>query len=186
MNESELLSRYASGERDFRGANLSCADLRGATLRDANLRGAHLSCADLRDATLRGADLRGANLSCADLSCANLRGANLRGANLRGADLRGADLSCADLSYADLSYADLRGATLRGADLSKTGIVRLYTSYEATIYPDGRIAYGCEIHSIDEWKDKLDDLCEKHEPSRSQEFKAEITVILALAAVKTT
>ncbi|WP_231617065.1 pentapeptide repeat-containing protein [Listeria monocytogenes] len=55
----------------------------------ANLRGADLSCANLR----------GANLSYADLSCANLRGANLSGADLSGADLSGANLSYADLNW---------------------------------------------------------------------------------------
>ena len=70
------------------GADLSCADLRGA----------NLSCADLSCA-----DLRGANLSCANLSCADLRGANLSCADLSCADLRGANLSCADLSCANLS-----------------------------------------------------------------------------------
>ena len=54
---------------------LSIADLLGADLSDADLRGASLSDANLSDANLRGADLSRANLSDA-----NLRGANLSGA----------------------------------------------------------------------------------------------------------
>ena len=110
------------------GANLSyadlrCADLSGANLRDADLRGADLRCANLSGANLRGADLSYADLRCANLSGANLRYADLRGADLSGANLRYADLSyadlrCADLSGADLSYANLRYADLRCANLS--------------------------------------------------------------------
>ena len=39
---SELFTRYATGERNFRGADLSGADLRWANLRWANLSGANL------------------------------------------------------------------------------------------------------------------------------------------------
>ena len=52
MNATELIQKYASGERDFRGACLCGADLFGANLFGADLRGADL----------RGADLGGANL----------------------------------------------------------------------------------------------------------------------------
>ena len=58
----------------------------------ADLRCADLCCANLRDADLRGANLCDANLCDADLRCANLCNANLRGADLRCADLRGANL----------------------------------------------------------------------------------------------
>ena len=98
----DIITEYKAGARDFRDANLGCADLGGA---------------DLRGANLRGANLRGANLGCADLRGADLGGADLRGANLRGANLRGANLGCADLGGADLRGANLRGANLRGADL---------------------------------------------------------------------
>ena len=57
---------------------------------EATKRGANLECANLR-----GANLRGANLECANLECANLRGANLECANLECANLRCANLECA-------------------------------------------------------------------------------------------
>jgi uncharacterized protein YjbI with pentapeptide repeats len=101
-------------DADLRGANLSGANLSGADLRGANLSGADLVYADLRDANLSDADLRGANLRDANLSDADLRGANLRDANLSDADLRGANLSGANLSGADLRGANLSGADLRG------------------------------------------------------------------------
>ena len=113
MDRSELLERYAAGERDFSGAYLRRTDLGGA-----NLAGAILHCAIMRYAYLSATDLSGANLSRADLSRADLRGADLRDADLRGADLRGAYLIGADLHYADLHGADLVGADLRGANLA--------------------------------------------------------------------
>lgn len=54
-------------KRDFIGAKLTGADLRGT-----NLRGALLIAADLRKSDLRGADLIGADLRDADLRGANL------------------------------------------------------------------------------------------------------------------
>ncbi|HBY80194.1 MAG TPA: low-complexity protein, partial [Cyanobacteria bacterium UBA11148] len=45
MKTSEVLSRYAVGQRDFRGVNLM-----GAQLKKANLSYANLSGADLRGA----------------------------------------------------------------------------------------------------------------------------------------
>ena len=76
------------------GADLVCADLRGANLRSANL-----VCANLEGANLRSANLRSANLVCADLEGANLRSANLEGANLRGEKLAIAPISILNLTW---------------------------------------------------------------------------------------
>lgn len=98
MSADELLKRYAAGERDFRGVNLSdeiliWADLSGANLRGANLRGANLNWANLSGVDLRAADLSEADLAWANLNNADLRGANLNNAGFSGADLHGADWS---------------------------------------------------------------------------------------------
>jgi len=82
-------------------------------LSGVSLRGANLSCAYLRGANLSEADLHGAFLSFAILNEANLSNANLCAAYLRGATLRDANLS-----GADLSGTTLRGALLHDADLS--------------------------------------------------------------------
>lgn len=89
MTRDELLARYAAGERDFGGVNLSGADLFRVNLSGANLSGVSLS---------------GANLSGASLSWANLSGVSLSGANLSGADLFRANLFRANLSGADLPH----------------------------------------------------------------------------------
>lgn len=109
---NELLKRYAQGERDFRGVNLSeqilsKVDLCGADLSEAKLDKTVLDGANLTRVNLSRADLAGATLRRADLVWANLRKANLKGANLRGADLSGADLSGANLTGADFGGAIL-------------------------------------------------------------------------------
>lgn len=100
MTADELLQRYAAGQRDFQGVNLSgeilsWADLTGANLSEANLSGVILNWSNLSHVKLRGAnlsdcDLNWTNLEQADLQGANLRGAEVSAANLKGADWRGA------------------------------------------------------------------------------------------------
>ena len=123
-------------------ADLSGADLSGATLTEADLREACLNGADLSLANLNGIDLTRANLSGSDLSGASLKrvlltGANLTSVNLSGAILTSVDLSGANLfdanihianldrvnlSYANLNTAVLTGTCLTEADLSKTDL----------------------------------------------------------------
>jgi len=103
-------------------AELSGADLRGATITNSHAKGASFARADMTGARLRGCMLDGATMAGACLRQATLTdmylvGVDLVGADLRGADLRGAYLRDADLTDADLRDADLTGADLRGADL---------------------------------------------------------------------
>ncbi len=98
MTADELLKRYAVGERDFRGVNLSdeiliWADLSGADLSEADLSGANLNWANLSRVNLTAADLSGADLAWANLNKADLRRANLNEAEFSGANLNGADWS---------------------------------------------------------------------------------------------
>ena len=76
----EILARHAEWLLD--NTKGRCADLTGA-----NLSGASLSGANLSEANLSWAILSEANLSRADLSEANLSRANLSGANLSEANL---------------------------------------------------------------------------------------------------
>jgi uncharacterized protein YjbI with pentapeptide repeats len=105
-------------------ANLIVADLSGADLSNALLDNADLvadlSNADLSGASLLGADLRDANLLGADLRDANVIGADLSRADLSEANLNGADLENANLSGADgITNAELEQQTvsLEGADM---------------------------------------------------------------------
>lgn len=82
---TDLLDRYAEGERQFSGFHLCYGQLRGADLRDVNLAEADLHGSDLSYANLRGADLRRSDLRSVDLRFADLAGADLAGARLDGA-----------------------------------------------------------------------------------------------------
>ncbi len=119
---------------DLRGASVRCTDFSGVTLVGANLRNLSFYAAKLVGADLRDADMRGAELNASghgvwdahmlpDLSDANLQGAMLAGADLRKAQLRraklsGVDLRGANMTQANLSGSDLRETLLEGADLS--------------------------------------------------------------------
>ena len=75
MTAAELLKAYAKGERNFKGVDLS---------------GANLEDAELSEADFSGADFSGANLSYADLRYANFSEAILVGTDLSYADTNGA------------------------------------------------------------------------------------------------
>jgi superfamily I DNA and RNA helicase len=108
---SEILKRYALGERDFQNIDLSNAELIGVHLNNANLIGANL-----RGANLQRTKLEGAKLIAADLSNSNLTGVSLRNAKLMGAILRGANLKNVEIKGADFSEADLTGTILENTE----------------------------------------------------------------------
>jgi uncharacterized protein YjbI with pentapeptide repeats len=112
------------------GADLSAANLRNADLRQTSLRATTLHGADLREASLFEADLNGAYLHGANMQTADLRLTNmqhvwanrtdLRRARFWGADLRNADLHQADLRHADLSRKVTTGVSPPGANYYAT------------------------------------------------------------------
>jgi uncharacterized protein YjbI with pentapeptide repeats/nucleoside phosphorylase len=110
-------------EADLFGASLSEASLSDANLFRANLSGADLFGASLFRANLSGADLVMADLFGASLSEASLSDANLFRANLSGADLVMANLARAILSEANLFRANLARANLFMADLFRANLV---------------------------------------------------------------
>jgi hypothetical protein len=173
--------------------SLTPADLRLALIEHGKwLRGEEggerlvLYGADLRGANLYGANLNWADLTNADLTGADLRGADLRGANLYGADLAGSDLSRADLYGANLYGANLNWADLRRADLRETGILRISTTYEVTVYPDGRLHYGCETRGMDEWLEVCDERAAHYQPEDPARYANEIRAIIAMARNRST
>jgi len=129
MIAEELLQRYRSGDRDFRGVKLT-----DIFLRDVCLTGIDLSFADLRGASLMGVNLGGANL----------RRANFTGAFLIYAHLRNADLTQAKLMDAWLTRANLQHACLIDADLTRTDLTKANlhgaTGYSASLLTQAMIA----------------------------------------------
>ncbi len=131
---TELLDRYASGQRFFADASLRNEQLLGAQLPEVNLTGADLFRADLSGANLRRAvldraRLRESSMFCTALASARIEAADLYDCRLCGADLTksilcGSNFWCADLDGADLSDANLSKASLRFADLTRARLER--------------------------------------------------------------
>jgi uncharacterized protein YjbI with pentapeptide repeats len=101
-------------QADFRGANLTMANLRGADLGESDFTGATMHRADLSDADLTNAKLNGIRASEARFERSNLTRAQLRGADLMNAVLARANVAGADFEQANLYHAD--GARMTGDD----------------------------------------------------------------------
>src|SRR5262249_259593 len=99
---------------DFRGANLTRADLRPLETRPGQGTLSTLMRNVLKSCDFSGATLKDANLSRGVLTFSRFVGADLRGADLSDTDLSKTDFAGADLSGADLTRADLYGANLVG------------------------------------------------------------------------
>ncbi|MFD9223433.1 pentapeptide repeat-containing protein [Streptomyces sp. NPDC060064] len=115
-------------EATLQGTNLSKANMRGADLTEATLIGTKLKDARLFDADLTGVFISGATLANADLGLAALRSArvfavDLTHARLRGADLRGTSFHLSDLRGANLESANLMGANLMTARVAKAQVL---------------------------------------------------------------
>ena len=196
MNADDLKSVLAAhaawlkGDASGKRADLLGADLLGADLRGANLRGANLHLADLHLADLRGANFSGANLRCADLYDADLTGADLTGANLTGARLRHANLTGARLTGAGLISADLSGANLGGAVMpwgathsggeTLTGAAGGYWWCAHRAEGGVWLAYGCEQHPLDWWREQDSGLSVRH--GEDDRHWRTVDAVIALAA----
>ena len=92
------------------------------------------------------------DLSGTNLSGANLSGTNLKFANLKFANLSGANLSGANLKFANLSDADLRYCIGNTREVKSLQIGTYLISYTKDI-----LNIGCQSHTLDKWKNFLDD-----------------------------
>jgi uncharacterized protein YjbI with pentapeptide repeats len=99
-------------EAKLQGANLSCCNFEGATLRAALLNNAILVACKFVGADLRGAQCEGANFTAANLEGAHLWEALLKGANLRLAHCPGCNFTTACLESTHFEQANLKGAKL--------------------------------------------------------------------------
>ena len=140
MDIEELLERYAAGERDFSGVDLSRTDLTGVDFSsnklnnsicfmEADFCNSNLSKANLYFAIFEGANLKNANLTGAILSCANFEGANLTNA----------DLTCSELTATCFAAADLTNANLSN---SQGSFMCKDTFFYNTIMPNNTIKSG--------------------------------------------
>ncbi|BBD65518.1 pentapeptide repeat domain protein [Nostoc commune NIES-4072] len=123
VDASELLNRYAAGERDFSNiyiegsdelasTNLSGIILNGAVVAEMLLDNINLSASKLRETDFGQASLYGANLCGVDLTRANLRYAVLDSANLSDACLVDAHLKGASMGNVNFTRCNLSGAKL--------------------------------------------------------------------------
>ncbi|CDM94577.1 MULTISPECIES: Rid family detoxifying hydrolase [Limnospira] len=100
MEPQELLDRYAEGERDFPGVDLSDTDWQGYDLSEINLEGADFSNSDFKNMVFNRANLK---------NC-NFRGSTFQSVKFVNADLTNACFIKSDLHIIDFAWADLTGA----------------------------------------------------------------------------
>ena len=118
MAEPRIAFAAAGGDdwrgRDLTGAQVRFCDLAGLDLSGAAAGGSFWQHCSLRHADLSGADLAGAVLVDCDLSGADLRGTDLAEARLRRCTLEDARLDGCDLDGAALVGCSLADAQLDG------------------------------------------------------------------------
>ncbi len=146
ISYSELLERYAAGERNFSNSRLSGDnEIIGANLEGIILINADLAEHDLSGTNLCGANLSGAGLEQALFNDANLTGANLCGAFLNGAIFNGANLTGAylinalDIEFASFCQANLTNAILQNGMNEREPFILDDAIFYNTIMPDGSI-----------------------------------------------
>lgn len=130
-----VLKAYKAGRRCFDyarldGENLCLRDLRGASFCNAsmtcvNLGGALLNQADFSGADLRGASFReacvhGARFVHAKLDDACLYHTWFMSSDFSGASFKNADIKFASLRFSDFSHVDFEGARMTGVQLDGT------------------------------------------------------------------
>ena len=97
---TEILERYAAGERDFTGLDITDGGQRPPSFRGAVLDGADFSRSfvegDFTGASLRGARFVGANVKTCIFDGADLHGADFRGASLEATSWQGCALDGVD------------------------------------------------------------------------------------------
>ncbi|KVP81051.1 hypothetical protein WJ92_17550 [Burkholderia ubonensis] len=131
---AQFRSASLRGSRADASTSFQYADLRSASLDDANWDGADLRYADLRKATLdnaslvraiaNGVQLLLASARRADLSKADFTYADVRFSNLFGASLRHARFDSAQLNFSNLYGADCYGTAFGQSQLDGANVER--------------------------------------------------------------
>ncbi|MEG3966406.1 pentapeptide repeat-containing protein [Microcoleus sp. T2B6] len=143
MSASELLDRYAAGDRNFAGIRVSAfIYLEGAILSNANFCGAFL------EGSMIGTDFTRSYLIGAELAEVSLEDAILQHTRLDGATLAQSILSGADLTHARLVRAELDETLVEKTNLYRCNLfgasgvdIEYWLEQECifchTIMPDG-------------------------------------------------
>jgi uncharacterized protein YjbI with pentapeptide repeats len=108
-NASELLQRYAAGERRFEECDFEDV----AKFDGAVLAGAIFDRSWFSDASFRGCDLRGASFFRCNVKCADFRTADLSDVSFREAAVEAAEFEGAKLDRTSFEGAGYYGITLR-------------------------------------------------------------------------
>ena len=156
ITADEFFARYAAGERDFAGIELTDADLSRATGWEKNnpigqtITGSVLGEGDFSGTNFSANDMRGCNFSRSkmvrcDFTLTNLTQACFLGTDLSGATFEGAKLIRTELMEANLGGANMTGVDLTGADM--TGADDGGAWYESALFcdttlPDGTFLKG--------------------------------------------
>lgn len=122
MTGEELRRRYADGERNFSGVDLSGAMVTGSVSDEDFFVAIDLRGIDFSRANLSGADLSGANFTEANFSGANLKRCWMYKCDLTRANFTQADLTQATMTESFMKYTDFTEANLRESSVSNFGL----------------------------------------------------------------
>ena len=109
-NRDELIRRYKSGERSFRGLEIDSEMM--------DLKGVNLSGCDFSESFII-ADFREANLENCLFESANVKTCDFRNSNLRNASFLNAAIDGAEFENANLENTNFEGAGSYGYTLKK-------------------------------------------------------------------
>jgi uncharacterized protein YjbI with pentapeptide repeats len=145
ITTADLLARYNDGERNFNGIRVISqffegdgGELIGADLRGISLRGANLTDADLFGCFLRYGSLCKATLGNADLSCAHLCECRCDGANFGGCLMENVNAEGSSFKDADdprFRNSFLINTNLQGARTTKQMIDKLHNFIVTVHFP---------------------------------------------------
>lgn len=110
---------------DLRSARLSFTDMTGVRFGTADLSGANLSGASFANTQFRDATLREVTALATDFTGAHFDGSNLTGAELKGCNCDKADFRDTILSGAQFQWCDLLGTNFSGAVFHQTLLLDL-------------------------------------------------------------
>jgi len=154
MCVTDLLKRYAEGERDFNRVKIKPLEWVEFEV-GTSLYGAHFHFADLSDIRLTGVSLRGCEfietVMPDEMIGVDLMDSYLQRVNLSGRDLYGANMVCAKIVGSSLDNANMQKVNMASAEVQISGFnktdLRKAQLYNSNIYyTDFR---GADLRDVD-------------------------------------